>query len=109
ALGAVELHARDAEVEQDRVGAEPVPRELLEDDGEVAPEQAHLDTGSAPEPFEVGPHGRVAVDRDEAALAVEVGGEERRVAAGAAGRVDDSLYRLPGEQANTLVGEAREW
>ena len=105
ALGPVELHARDAEVEQDRVGAEAVPGELLEDDGGLASKQARGHTGSAPEALEVRPHTRVAVDRDEAALPLEVGREQGRVAAGAEGRVDDGLPRLHREQAPHLVGK----
>ena len=40
--GTVELHRRDAEVEQDRVGLDAVRRELLEHERELAAQQARL-------------------------------------------------------------------
>ena len=89
ALGTVDLHARDAEVEQDRVGVHAVLGELVEDDRCLAAEEARLHSGVAAEALEVRPDGRVAVDRDEATLAAQIGGEHSRMAAGAEGGVDD--------------------
>ena len=57
------------------------------------------------EAVEVRPRARVAVDRDQLAAALEVGGEQRRVPAGAEGRVDDRLAGLHREQLAHLVGE----
>ena len=91
-FGPVELHARDAEVEQDRVSAQLVVGQALEDVGKVATKD--LSTASAaPERLEVRPHARVPVDGDELAFALEIGHEQRRMAARAESGVDD---RLPG-------------
>ena len=70
ALGPVDLHARDAEVEQDRVGLDAVAGELGEHDAKLAAQEARLDAGLALEALEVRPHRGIAVDRDEAALAL---------------------------------------
>ena len=77
-LGPVDLHARDAEVEQDRVCFDAVVRELGEHDGEVAAKEACLRRRPALEALEVRAHARVLVDRDEAPVAREVGCEELR-------------------------------
>ena len=105
ALGAVELHRGDAEVEQDRVGAHAVLGELREDDREVAAQEARVHAGGAAEALEVRAHGRIAVDRDHLAVAVEVAREERSVPAGAEGRVDERLPGLEREQLAHLVRE----
>ena len=57
------------------------------------------------EAVEVRLRARVAVDRDELALAGEILGEERRVTAGAERRVDDGLARLHAQELAHLVGE----
>ena len=66
ALGPVDLHARDAEVEEDRVDLEAVLGELAEDDGEVAAQEPRAGAALAAEAVEVGARVRVAVDGDEA-------------------------------------------
>ena len=93
ALRAVELHRRDAEVEQDRVGADVVVGELAEDDRGLAAQEPGLHPGSPLEAVEVRADGGVAVDRDELAAPTEVRGEQRGVAARAEGGVDDGLAR----------------
>src|SRR5581483_9986832 len=89
ALGTVELHRRDAEVEQDRIRRDAVLRQLREHDAEVAAEETRLHAAAALEPLEIRAHRRVAVDRDQLAAAAEVADEQRRVAACSEGRVDD--------------------
>ena len=64
-----------------------------------------LHAGALLEALEVRAHRRVAVDRDQLAAALEVGGEQRGVAAGAEGRVDDGLPRAHGERLAHLRGE----
>ena len=97
ALRPVELHGRDAEVEQDRVGAHAVGGELRKNDAEVAAQQSRLHARVLLEALEVGARGRVAVDRDQLAAPLQVGCEQAAVAARAEGRVDDRLARLHGE------------
>src|SRR5262245_16652842 len=104
-LRTVELHARDAEIEQDRVRAHAVLGQLVEYDGGLAAQEARLHARVALEAFEVRPHRRVAVDRDETAVAFEVGGEDRCMAAGPEGRVDDGLPGLDREELAHLLGE----
>src|SRR5205823_10110588 len=83
-----------------------VLRELSEDERELPSQQPGLDPAcTAPEALEVWLDLRVAIDRDQLAAAGEVGREQRGVAAGAEGGVDDGLTRLHGEQASHLVGE----
>ena len=53
ALGAVELHAGDAEVEQDGVDADVVRRQLVEDGRELAAQEPRLDAGALAEALEV--------------------------------------------------------
>ena len=60
------------------------------------------------EALEVRADGRVAVDRDVAAAALEVGREQRRVAAGAEGAVDDGLAGAHGRAAAALPRRGRE-
>ena len=106
AVGMVELHRRDAEVEQDRVRLDAVRRQLLEHERELAAQQARLEAAVAPlEALEVRPDRRVAVDRDVAAATVQVGGEQLRVAAGSERAVDDGLARAHREQAAHFLGE----
>ncbi len=105
ALRPVDLHARDAEVEQDRVRVDAVVGQLVEDDRGLAAQEARLDARVALEPFEVRAHGRVAVDRDEATVALQVSSEHRGVAAGAEGGVDDGLPGLDREELAHLLGE----
>src|SRR5206468_7937886 len=57
------------------------------------------------EPFEVRAHGWVAVDGDEAAVALQVGGEDRSVTACAERGVDDGLPALDREELAHLLGE----
>ena len=105
ALGPVDLHRRDAEIEQDRVRADAVRSELRQHDREVAAQEAHLDPRCRLEAVEVRLRARVAVDRDELAPAREVLREEPRVPAGAEGCVDDRLPGPNGEELAHLVGE----
>src|SRR6266540_2468512 len=105
ALGPVDLHARDTEVKEDRVGFDVVVCELGEDDPEVAPEEAPLDPGLPLEVLEVRLDGRVAVDGDEAALALQIGGEQPCMPARAERCVDDGLARPHGEELAHLVRE----
>src|SRR6185295_9429044 len=90
-LRPVDLHRRNAEVEQDRVGTGTVIRELLEHDRKVAAQETALDAGLLAKAVEVGARVRVAVDRDQAALAAQVGSEERRMAPRAEGGVHNGL------------------
>ena len=83
----------------------PLSASCCEDDAEVAAQEPRLHAGALLEALEVRPRRRVAVDRDQLAAALEVGGEERRVAAGAEGRVDDGLARLHGEALANLGRE----
>ena len=77
ALRAVELHRRDPEVEQDRVRLNVVGGQLVEDERELAAQETRLHAGAAClELVEVGARRRVAVDRDQLALAVEVLSEQ---------------------------------
>src|SRR4029453_18655522 len=91
ARGTVDLHRGNAEVEQDRVGTRAVFGELLENDGEVAAQEAALDAGLLTEAVEVRPRGRIAVDRDQPAVSTQVRSEQRRMPAGAEGRGHDRL------------------
>ena len=104
-VGSIDLHRRDAEVEQDDVGFRPVVAELAQHDGEVAAEETSLNADTAGETVEVLPRDRVTVDRDQLSLAAKVLGEQRRVAARAEGRVDDGLAGLHGEEPADLVGK----
>ena len=105
ALGPVDLHARDAEVEQDRVRADAVRGELREHRVEAAAQEARLDAGAPGEPVEVRAHGGVAIDRHEPPAPIEVRGQERRVAAGAERGVDDGLPGLDREEIPDLLRE----
>jgi hypothetical protein len=105
ALGTVDLHARDAEVEEDRIGLDAVRAELREDDGELASQEAGLHPCFTLEALEERAHGRIAVDGDEPPPALEVGGEQARVSARAEGRVDDGLAGAHGEQPSHLARE----
>ena len=74
ALGPVDLHRGETEVEQNGVRAHVVAGELREDDGVVATQEARLHAARRRlDPVEVRSHGRVAVDRDELAAPLEVG------------------------------------
>ena len=79
--------------------------ELGEHDREVAAQEARLDARRPAEALEVRSHARVAVDRDHLALAPQVEREQRGVAAGAEGAVDERVPRLEGEQRTYLVRE----
>ena len=105
ALRLVDLHAGDAEVEENGVGANPVRGELLEHDGEVTAQEARLHRGALPELVEVDARERVAVDRDQLALAAQVGREQGRMAARSEGRVDDGLARPHREGLADLLCE----
>src|SRR5436190_12572659 len=85
----VDLHRRDAEVEQDRVGLDTVLCKLLEHDGEVAAKEARLDAGAFREAVEVRACPGIAIDRNQLAASLERRREQRRVAARTKGRVDD--------------------
>ena len=93
ALGTVELHRRDAEVEQDRVGAEPALGELLECPRERAAQHRQLDARRqrAGERLEVRRRIGIAVDRDDLAAAAQVLREQRGVTAAAEGAIDDRV------------------
>ena len=81
---------------------------ILLGEGELAAEKTRLDrTCAGLEAVEIGASSRVAVDSDQLAVAVEVGGEQRRVAAGAERGVDDGLARAHREQLAHLLGEHR--
>ena len=105
ALGEVDLHARDAEVEQHRVGAHAVRGELLEHHRELAAQEAALHGRLLAEPLEVGPRRRVAVDRDQLALAAQISRQQLAVAASAEGRIHHRLARLHGERFPHLLSE----
>jgi len=105
ALGPVELHARDAEVEEDRVGAAAVVGEPLQHVGEVPGQEPCLDAGAAPERLEVRLDVGIPVDGDVLAVAVQVLGEHGGMAACPEGRVDDGVPGLHVEQAPNLLGE----
>jgi hypothetical protein len=105
ALGPVELHRGDTEIEEDRVGLDVVRRQLPEDERELAAQQPRRHARRSLEPIEVRAHGGIAVDRDQLPLRAEVGGEQAGVAAGAEGRVDDGLARAHREELAHLVGE----
>src|SRR5918994_1006733 len=67
-----------------------------------------MSAGAAPERLEVGPHARVPVDGDELAFALEIGRQQRRMAARAEGGVDDRLPRLHVEQPPHFFREDRD-
>ena len=80
ALGAIDLHRREAEVEKHRVGAHAVAGELREDDAVVAAQEPRLHAASPGlHPVEVGTHRRVAIDRDELPASAQVRREQARV------------------------------
>ena len=82
------------------------PQALPSDERELAAEQARLQASVPPlEAVEVRLDGRVAVDRDVAPLPLQVGGEQRGVAAGAERGVDDGLAGSHGEQPADVVRE----
>ena len=108
ALGPVDLHRRDPEVEQDRVRLHVVCRELREDEREVAAQEPHVDPGARLEAVEVALRGRVAVDRDE--LAAPSRSSARRRAWPPAPNVASTTVS-PGphrEELAHLVGEDRD-
>src|SRR5204863_8980376 len=102
ALGPVDLHRRDAEVEQDRIGLDAVLSELLEHDREVAAQEPRLGAGALREAVEERARAGIAVDRDQLAALAEIRREQRGVAAGAEGGVDDRLPRLHREELPDL-------
>jgi hypothetical protein len=68
-------HGAQAEVEQDDVRLYTVPRELAEHNRVVAAQEARLDAARRRlDLIEVRAHGRVAIDRDQLPLPLEVGG-----------------------------------
>src|SRR5262245_46048186 len=83
AVGAVELHQRHPEIEQDHVGADAVLRQVLEHRRELAAVQAGLHARLAAKTVEVRRDGWVAVDRNQLPVAAQPRREQRRVAAGA--------------------------
>ena len=93
ALGTVELHRRDPEVEQDRVGAEPALGELLECPRERASQHRQLDAcrQRAGKRLEVRRRVGIAVDRDDLAAAAQVLREQRGVPAAAEGAIHDRV------------------
>src|SRR6476619_7544597 len=105
ALRPVEMHRRDAEVEQDRVGADAVRRQLWKDDAEIAAQQTRVHAEPLLEPLEVLARRRIAVDRGQLSAAGEIRCEERGVAAGTEGRVDDRLARAHSKACAHLLGE----
>ena len=105
ALRSIDLHRRDAEVEQDRVGANAVVGELPQHDGEVAAEKPRRHAGPPAEALEVRLCARVAVDRDQLAAAAQLVRQERRVPTCAERRVHDRLSRAHSELAPHLLGE----
>ena len=106
ALGTVDLHRGEPEVEEDGVCADVVARELREDNGVVAAQEARLHAWCRRlEPIEVRSHGRIAVDRNELAAPFEVGDQRPRVATGSEGCIDDRLPRLHVEKLPHLLAE----
>ena len=105
ALGPVELHRGHPEVEEDRVGADAVLRELPQDDAEVAAQEPSVHGYALRELLEVRAGRRVAVDRDQLPLAAQVGGEDGGMPAGAEGGVDDRLAGLHGKRRPHLLGK----
>ncbi len=106
ALGPVELHRRDAEVEQDRVRAARRCRRAGSSTTEKSPRRNRACTPARRlEAVEVRARGRVAVDRDQLAAAAQVGCQQLGVAAGAEGGVDDGLPGLDREELAHLLGE----
>ena len=89
------------------VGAHAVAGELREHLRELAVQEPHLDRGRAPQPLEVRRDRRVAVDRDQLALAAQPPDEQLGVAAGAEGAVDDRLARAGVERGEHLVARGR--
>src|SRR5512133_1596624 len=75
ALGPVDLHARNAEIEEDRVGAHAVVGEALENVGEIAAKEPRRDARPSPERLEIWPNARIPIDADELALALQVLGD----------------------------------
>ena len=107
ALRPVELHRRDAEVEQDGIRAHAVRREPVDHGGELAVEQPHPGRRRPAEPLEVRRDRRVAVDRDQLAVAAQPADEQLGMAARAECAVDQGLARLWVERREHLVGENR--
>ena len=106
ALGPVELHRRDAEVEQDPVGADAVAGELPSSTCENSPCSSRaLAAVERRSRSKYGRDGRVAVDRDQLALAAQPSDEQLGVPAGAERAVDDRLARPRVERGEHLVGE----
>ena len=105
ALREVDLHARDAEVEQHCVGAHAVRGQLLEHDRELAAQEAALHRGALAEPLEVRARSRVPVDRDQLALAAQVGRQQLGVSAGAESRIHHRVARAHGERLPHLLCE----
>ncbi len=105
----VDLHRRDAEVEQDRVGLDALVDEALELFGERADAQLAVEPGVAlgkrcVEP----PHGAITVDRDVASMAFHRLGEELGVAAGAERSIDDGHARFDVQPGNDLALQDRD-
>ena len=106
ALGAVDLHRREAEVEQHGIRAHAVAGELREHDRVVAAQEPRLHAARGRlHAVEVRAHGRVAVDRDELPAALEVRDQQPRMAAGAERGIDDRLSRLHVEELAHLLRE----
>src|SRR5204863_2450028 len=109
ALGPVDLHRRDAEVEQDRIGLDAVLSELLEHDREVAAQEPRLGAGALREAVEERARAGIAVDRDQLAALAEIRREQRGVAAGAEGGVDDRLSGCTARSSRTSSGRTGTW
>src|SRR5438876_4927215 len=77
----------------------------MQDDGEVTAQEPRLDLRHLREPVEVVSRGRIAIDRDQLPVSLQIGSEQRSVAARAEGGVDDRLPRLDGEQIPNLACE----
>src|SRR5438874_548953 len=89
-----------------RAGADTVRAELLEDQRELSAQEPRLKRPEAAlEGLEIRPHRRIAVDRDEAAAAVQILGEQHGMASCAEGAVDDRLVRLHRKQPANVLGE----
>ena len=107
ALGPVELHARDAEVEQDGVHSDVVRRQLVEH-GRESPRRNRAWTRARLR--KRSKYARADGSRSMAMkrpLPRRSSGEQLGVAAGAERRVDDGVAGLDVEQAPHLVGENR--
>ena len=106
ALGTVELHRRDAEVEQDDVGAHAVRAQLLEHGGELAVRAAAPST-----PCPRRNRSKYGATLGSRSIAISLPsplqprGEQCGVAAGAEGGVDHGLARTRVEGGDDLVGE----